>query len=681
MPEYHVSPSGCDRGTGSSAQPFKTISCAAHIAQPGDVVTVHAGIYRESVSPDRGGLNESARIIYRGAPGEAKPQIRGSEQICTWSPDVQHPGVWSVHLDADFFGDFNPFSMTIHGDWLVSPDRNEKPKHLGQVFLNEVSLYEGTSLDEVYFPQGKETEKDYATQLPVPVEDKQGRAYVWFAQVNAGKGDTTIWANFQQHNPNKELAEISVRETCFFPEKHHCDYITVTGFEMSEATGNWAPPTSRQVGMVGPNWAYGWVIDNNILHDATFSALSLGKEESHGDADASRSGYKTSHQYQVEGIFEELRKGWKKGIIGSHRITNNDIYNCGQNAIVGNLGSAFCQIRHNHIHHIGNKREFFGWEVAGIKLHAAIDTLIEGNNIHDCSLGLWLDWQMQGTRITRNVFWRNVRDMMIEVGHGPYLVDDNVFLSDITLQDWAEGGAFINNLISGSLLVQPVLDRSTPYHFPHSTDIAGFCITASGDDRFAGNIFTSPDGADASLKNKKRIIQSGQASMPGSRAASCYGLASYSSYPSSLTDYQGRQESLQPIYSWNNFYAGSLSSPHPSERGNAAVSSPLVFSLTEEEGALWCEFSAPDELVDKYCESVTTRSLGITRLTEQRYERPHGEDYLLDCQECIDREDGETSPSIPSALPGKAEAAAERSIRQCGPFRHMCRGNNRVRVW
>ena len=34
----------------------------------------------------------------------------------------------------------------------------------------------------------------------------------------------------------------------------------------------------------------------------------------------------------------------------------------------------------------------------------AVPAAIANNNIHDCSLGMWMDWQTQGTRITRNVF-------------------------------------------------------------------------------------------------------------------------------------------------------------------------------------------------------------------------------------------------------------------------------------
>ena len=81
--EYHVSPAGDDGGAGSKAKPFKTISAAAKVAQPGDVVTVHEGLYRERVNPPRGGTSDKKRIVYQAADGE-KVVIKGSEIVKGW---------------------------------------------------------------------------------------------------------------------------------------------------------------------------------------------------------------------------------------------------------------------------------------------------------------------------------------------------------------------------------------------------------------------------------------------------------------------------------------------------------------------------------------------------------------------------------------------------------------------
>ena len=75
-------------------------------------------------------------------------------------------------------------------------------------------------------------------------------------------------------------------------------------------------------------------------------------------------------------------------------------------------------------------------------------------------------------------------DLFIEVSHGPTLVDDNLFLSLRSLRLATQGCAFVHNLIAGSISAvgrgvdNGSLTRSspryTPYHVPHSTDVAGF---------------------------------------------------------------------------------------------------------------------------------------------------------------------------------------------------------------
>jgi len=76
--EYHVSVNGDDNATGSLSEPFRTISLAAKIAQSGDTITVHEGIYRERINPLNGGSNDLNRIVYRAAK-EEKVVIKGSE--------------------------------------------------------------------------------------------------------------------------------------------------------------------------------------------------------------------------------------------------------------------------------------------------------------------------------------------------------------------------------------------------------------------------------------------------------------------------------------------------------------------------------------------------------------------------------------------------------------------------
>ncbi len=76
--EYHVSVKGDDTNKGTSKAHFKTISKAAEVAQPGDVITVHEGTYREYINPLRGGESDQKRIVYQVSPGE-NVIIKGSE--------------------------------------------------------------------------------------------------------------------------------------------------------------------------------------------------------------------------------------------------------------------------------------------------------------------------------------------------------------------------------------------------------------------------------------------------------------------------------------------------------------------------------------------------------------------------------------------------------------------------
>ena len=136
--EYHVSVKGKDTNSGTVDAPFRTIGQAAKFAYPGDVITVHAGTYREWVNPPRGGECDSRRIVYRAAPGE-RVEIKGSERITNWKPVEGQKGVWKVVLPNSFFGSYNPYIDEIYGDWF---DNYGRVHHTGEVFLNDKSLYE-----------------------------------------------------------------------------------------------------------------------------------------------------------------------------------------------------------------------------------------------------------------------------------------------------------------------------------------------------------------------------------------------------------------------------------------------------------------------------------------------------------------------------------------------------------
>lgn len=466
--EFHVATNGADSNPGTKRAPFRTIQRAAERAQPGDTVTVHAGIYRERVNPPRGGTSDRNRIVYQAAPGE-KVVITGAEPARGWVKVAND--TWQLVVPNSFFGNFNPYSDLIRGDWFQSKGRNH---HTGAVYLNGDWLTEAANREAVMRPAGSNS--------------------LWFATVEAAH--TTIWAQFPGVNPNSANVEINVRQTVFYPDQPGRNYITVRGFTLRQAATPWAPPTAEQIGLIGTHWSKGWIIEDNIISHSTCTGITLGK---HGDkfdntsADSAEGYIKTIERAHAHSI------PWTKENIGHHLLRNNTIAHCEQAGIVGSLGGSFSTIAGNVIHDIHVRQLFTGDEQAGIKLHGAIDTTISRNHIYRTSRGIWLDWMAQGARVSGNMLHDNnsEEDLFLEVNHGPCVVDHNIFLSRVNVRNVSEGSAFAHNLFAGKIVVQPDRGRATPFHPPHSTTVTGVAVILGGDDRFYNNIFIGDGTAGA----------------------------------------------------------------------------------------------------------------------------------------------------------------------------------------
>ncbi len=494
---YYVNSNVENHGNGSKEKPFKTIQEAAEIAIAGDEVIVAPGVYRESVDPKNGG-EEGKRIVYKSeVPLGA--HITGAEELKGWQ---QFKGnVYTARVSNKIFGNYNPYKELVSGDWFIA----FMTAHTGDVFLNGKSMYEVQSIDEV--------EKG---EVSVPSWDHEFSVYKWHAQQDEQADETVFYANFQGLDPNNEDVEITVRRSCFYPSEEGRGYITLSGFKVSKAATQWAPPTAYQEGMIGPHWSKGWIIEDCEVFESKCSGISLGKYlQPENDNKWLKWKYKDGAQTERDCICQAQREGWTKAKIGSHIIRRCNIHDCGQTGIVGHLGGVFSVVEDCHIHHINNKQNLAGCEIGGIKMHAAIDCIYRRNVIHDCTRGMWLDWQAQGTRVTQNLFYNNVvpkeynqndesmvgcaEDLFIEVSHGPTLVDNNIFLSDRALKLATQGVALIHNIIYGGIVAigkgtnngAPTRPspRYTPYHVPHQTEIAGFMTILHGDTRVYNNIF------------------------------------------------------------------------------------------------------------------------------------------------------------------------------------------------
>ncbi|HOS93309.1 MAG TPA: right-handed parallel beta-helix repeat-containing protein, partial [Armatimonadota bacterium] len=259
------------------------------------------------------------------------------------------------------------------------------------------------------------------------------------------------------------------------------------GFIMRHAATPWAPPTAQQIGLIGTHWSKGWIIEDNVVSHSVCVGIALGK---HGDP------YDNTSANSAEGYVKTIERAhafaipWTKARIGHHVVRRNTISHCEQAGVVGSLGAAFSTIEGNVIHDIHLRHLFGGAEMAGIKIHGAIDTVIRRNHVYRTCLGLWLDWMAQGTRVSANLFHDNTgQDLFVEVNHGPFIVDNNLFLSSTSLLDMSEGGAYAHNLFAGRITNCPEPNRETPYHRAHSTRLAGLARITGGDDRFYNNMF------------------------------------------------------------------------------------------------------------------------------------------------------------------------------------------------
>lgn len=605
--EYHVAQTGSDANKGTLQAPLRTINAAAQKALPGDTVTVHAGTYREWVNPLNGGESDTRRILYRAAEGE-QVELKGSEPVSGWTRVKKAPGTWKVVIPNRFFGNYNPYADRLFGDWLWT---NGKTFHTGDVYLNGVSFYEADSVSKVLHPDTIRSTRD-----------PQGTQQVWHAVVDGQ--NTTLYAHFGNIDPNRETVEIAVRPTCFYPTSEGLNYITIRGFHVSQAATQWAAPTAEQVGMIATHWCKGWIIENNVIKNSRSNGISLGKERGTGHNPASTNPRLDGTAHYIEVVFNTLRHGWNREQIGSHIVRNNVISDCEQTGICGSMGGAFSQIYGNHIYNIWVKQQFGGAEMAGIKLHGAIDTYIHHNRIHRCgSYGIWLDWMVQGARISSNLCYQTGwYDLFFEVDHGPYMADNNILLSARSICEFSDGGAFVHNLIAGSIYRSDET-RYTPYHLNHSTEIKGISTITNGDHRFYNNIFTGGNDKNAN-----------------------YGLSVYS-------------KAQWPIFAGGNLFCKNAKPVEGKQQGLTDSLLDPELRLEEKEDGVYLSLKINKQALSPLkTRLITAKLLGAARLTGYPYEMPDGTPAN------IDKDYSGNSRPVKSPSAGPFEVNAERETLQ-----------------
>ncbi len=616
-------------GIGTAERPFRRINEAARIARPGDEVLVAPGIYREYVNPKYAGTPQE-RIVYRSQE-PLGAVITGAEQVKTWK---QYEGnVWVCRIPNSIFGKYNPYTTLVYGDWYFA----KADKHTGCVYLNDRALYETATLEECIAGQVYECSW-------VPEES----IYKWYTEQDTEKDETIIYANFQGSNPNEENVEINVRRECFMPSKTGVGYITVSGFNINKAATTWAPPAAFQDGMIGPHWSKGWIIEDCEIWGSKCAGISLGKYlDPHNDHYFTYKYVKSPTQMERDAVCRGQYHGWLKERIGGHIIRRNNIHHCEQGGIIGRMGGVFSIIEDNHIHHINNMMELGGAEIAGIKMHAAIDVTMRRNHIHHSTMGIWCDWEAQGTRLTQNLLHDNQKpdfaqklqggmmsqDIFVEVSHGPTLIDHNIMLSDASLRFATQGVAMVHNLICGALtdVGGGTAPRYTPYHIPHRTEVMGFMTFLHGDDRFYNNIFVqkwpaqdvvTPHDSDDGADMENRLVGT-------------WTFDEYPNYDEWIAQFDFTQpanmKALEPahfghlpVWSEGNVYLGGAKAWKKEVNGLTIADKDVRVELVEKDGKYYLDTNVYELLGDFTNRMIHTDILGEAFEPEQKFENPDG---------------------------------------------------------
>lgn len=412
---YYVAgqnPAASDDNPGSETLPWRTISRAAQALEPGDTVLIGSGVYRERVSPARGGASAEAPITYRAAAG-ATPVIKGSDVWKpAWKPVEAMPGVFSARLEESLFSQYetddepaliatgNPFKTRISisngQDKMVKPttglaislvarpdDEPPFPQVLGQIYVDGDPLVQAAGKDEL-------------ARTP--------RSFFVGAQ-----GDEILLHWPADAPPLADVTfEITTRARIFAPKIRGLGYIHLEGLHFEHAANQGPFP---QVGAVSVRSGHDWIIRGCRIRYAQTLGLDVGGEFFD---DRLRDGNPRSSGHIIEG--NTITDNGLCGIAG---------YNCHDVRISGNRIE-----RNNRLGFIqglnASWEEYAGIKILGSRQVLVADNLVQQNG----AFGIWFDNQWAGSRITRNLVLQNqMAGIFIELGNAPeapLLVDNNV---------------------------------------------------------------------------------------------------------------------------------------------------------------------------------------------------------------------------------------------------------------
>lgn len=384
-----------DKGPGTAKRPFRTISKAAEILKPGERVVIASGIYRERVSPARGGTGPDKMISYEAAPG-AKVFIRASEIVKDgWetSPIPVNPFapqnepaptdvfIWKHKLGSELFSDnYNPFALpNLPADWswlnTKTVDMGPYVRRRGLIFVDGKPLEPVESYRELANPvmQRQGTGLPSRTRLGPIMQEIGGSPDRKFSVDYNGN---LINIRLPSNSLDQSTVEITAREQAFAPRESGLGFIRVKGITFQHAGNGFPPP---QLGLVSTSAGHHWIIEGNTIEWANGVGLDIGGQHWGGP------------RIPMAGH--------------SHIIRGNIIRYTGVEGI-GGMGTQNTLVEDNLIEWVGWQNAERAWEAAGAKFHFATNMLFRRNVVRHIrhANGLWLDVRNTNNRVTNNVF-------------------------------------------------------------------------------------------------------------------------------------------------------------------------------------------------------------------------------------------------------------------------------------
>ena len=253
-------PAASDDNDGSITAPFKSINRAAAEAAPGTRVVIRGGIYRECITPARGGSDPAHMISFEAYPGE-EVTVRASEKVTEfkesrgWKLEPvaefssgtkpaepaadDHRKIWAHELDPDMFRGYNPFCAVniIHDRLFIEYAKTDMTTYLnrrGYVYCDGAPL------------------KQVALYHMLGEEDN-----TYWVESN---GQTIHFRLKGDADPADHLIEISVREQCIAPKVPFLSYIRIKGLTCAHAANG--GPVPQRGGYIGVSRAS---LDNRRL--------------------------------------------------------------------------------------------------------------------------------------------------------------------------------------------------------------------------------------------------------------------------------------------------------------------------------------------------------------------------------------------------------------------------------